>query len=69
MAGRFSRRVGSIKPFIVMELLARAQALERKGTSIVHMEIGEPDFDTPDVVRAAAIKGCQAGKTHYTNSL
>ncbi|MEX2714838.1 MAG: pyridoxal phosphate-dependent aminotransferase [Candidatus Sigynarchaeota archaeon] len=69
MAGRLSERVGNIKPFIVMELLARAQELERKGTNIVHMEIGEPDFDTSDAVRAAAIKGCQAGKTHYTNSL
>jgi aspartate/methionine/tyrosine aminotransferase len=69
MASRFSQRVGNIKPFIVMELLARAQELERKGANVVHMEIGEPDFDTPDVVRDAAIKGCRAGKTHYTNSL
>jgi aspartate/methionine/tyrosine aminotransferase len=69
MDGRFSQRVGNIKPFIVMELLARAQELERKGINVMHMEIGEPDFDTPDVVREAAIKGCRAGKTHYTNSL
>nr|MDO8085143.1 pyridoxal phosphate-dependent aminotransferase [Candidatus Sigynarchaeum springense] len=69
MVGGFSRRVSDIQPFIVMELLARAQELERKGTNIVHMEIGEPDFDTPEAVRDAAIKGCQAGKTHYTNSL
>ncbi len=69
MAGRFSQRVEEIKPFIVMELLARAQELERKGVNVVHMEIGEPDFDTPEVVRDAAMRGCKAGKTHYTNSL
>ncbi len=69
MASHLSQRVKGIQPFIVMELLARAQVLERKGIDVVHMEIGEPDFDTPDVVRSAAIKGCQAGKTHYTNSL
>nr|MDO8112810.1 aminotransferase class I/II-fold pyridoxal phosphate-dependent enzyme [Candidatus Sigynarchaeota archaeon] len=65
----FAHRIDTIKNFIVMTLLEKAQELERKGINIVHMEIGEPDFDTPEKVREAAMKGCKAGKTHYTHSL
>ena len=48
------------------EVLAKAKALERQGKSIVHLEIGEPDFDTPKNIKEAAIKAMNAGYTHYT---
>jgi aspartate/methionine/tyrosine aminotransferase len=47
------------------EVAARARALEAEGRSIVHLEIGEPDFDTPANVRAAAKQALDAGATHY----
>ncbi|MDA0191029.1 MAG: aminotransferase, partial [Proteobacteria bacterium] len=43
-------RVAAIAPFHVMELLARAQALEAAGHDIIHMEVGEPDFPTPQPI-------------------
>lgn len=64
-----ARRMAEIEPFQVMELLARARALEAEGRSIVHMEIGEPDFDTPEPVVAAGQAALAAGKTHYTPAL
>jgi aspartate/methionine/tyrosine aminotransferase len=58
-----------IAPFHVMDLLARARKLESQGRSVVHMEIGEPDFDTPAPVVAAAQRALAAGETHYTPAL
>lgn len=58
--------MGAIRPFQVMELLARARALEAEGRSIVHMEIGEPDFDTPAPVAAAARRVLEGGSVPYT---
>jgi (5-formylfuran-3-yl)methyl phosphate transaminase len=63
------RRVQDIKPFIVMDVLEKAQAMERAGISIVHLEVGEPDFDAPSCVRAAAGAALNRGETHYTHSL
>lgn len=63
---RIARRMDGIQPFHVMDVLARAKALERAGRSIVHMEIGEPDFTTPEPIAAAAVAAVQAGKTHYS---
>jgi aspartate aminotransferase len=48
------------------EVLARAKALEAAGRSVVHLEIGEPDFDTPDHVKDAAVRALRDGYTHYT---
>lgn len=59
-------RMAGIRPFQVMELLARAQALEAQGRDIVHMEVGEPDFDSPPAVLAAGIDALEKGDTHYT---
>lgn len=64
-----SDRSRNIPPFIVMDVLERAQQLEREGRSIVHMEVGEPDFDTPEVIRQAAIDALGKGETKYTHSL
>jgi aspartate/methionine/tyrosine aminotransferase len=61
-----ARRMGDIQPFHVMDLLARARALEAEGHSIIHMEIGEPDFDTPAPIREAGKRALDAGHTHYT---
>ncbi|MFV2059649.1 MAG: pyridoxal phosphate-dependent aminotransferase [Gammaproteobacteria bacterium] len=62
-------RVARINPFYVMKLLARARELESQGRSIVHMEIGEPDFITPKPVLDAAKNAIDAGKVHYTPAL
>ncbi len=64
-----ARRLRSITPFHVMALLARARELEAEGREIVHMEIGEPDFDTPAPIVAAGIAALRAGHTRYTPAL
>jgi len=58
-----------IAPFHVMELMARAQALEAQGRDIVHMEVGEPDFPTPAPILAAAQRFLAGGHVHYTGAL
>lgn len=65
----FSKRVKSIKPFMVMEILARALEMEREGKHVIHMEIGEPDFDTPPRIINGCFNDVKEGKTHYTDSL
>ena len=50
-----ARRAQAIRPFHVMRLLARARALEATGRDVVHMEVGEPDFETPLPVRQAGV--------------
>ncbi|MFZ7112090.1 MAG: pyridoxal phosphate-dependent aminotransferase [Desulfatiglandales bacterium] len=64
-----AERAVNIPPFIVMDVLERAQALERQGRSIIHLEIGEPDFPTPDCIREAGMRAIRDGHTHYTHSL
>lgn len=55
-------RLGTESAF---EVLAKAKALERQGKEIVHLEIGEPDFDTPEHIKATAKQALDAGATHY----
>jgi len=62
LAERMSR-LGTESAF---EVLARARALEAQGRSVIHLEIGEPDFATPEHIVAAAIEALRAGDTHYT---
>lgn len=64
-----SNKARQIPPFIVMDVLERAQELERKGEHIIHLEVGEPDFDTPECVSEACHRAICEGKTHYTHSL
>jgi aspartate/methionine/tyrosine aminotransferase len=59
-------RLAHIEPFHVMAILARARALEAQGRSIIHMEIGEPDFPTPTPIVTAGVQALQDGQTHYT---
>jgi aspartate/methionine/tyrosine aminotransferase len=64
-----SSRTKEMTPFIVMEVLERAHEMERKGIHVVHLEVGEPDFDTPQCIKEAACKALDEGHTHYTHSL
>lgn len=59
---------GEIRPFMVMEVLEKALELEGTGRSIIHMEIGEPDFPTPRGIIDAGVSSLQNGDTHYTDS-
>lgn len=59
-------RMQHIQPFHVMDILAQAKKLESQGRTIIHMEVGEPDFNTPKPVLTAANKAIQEGKIHYT---
>lgn len=68
-SGRIASRMDRIKPFQVMDILARARTMEAEGRDVVHMEIGEPDFDTPATIINAGRKALADGKTHYTPSL
>lgn len=61
-----AERMDDIAPFHVMKILAQARQLEAQGKSIVHMEVGEPDFDTPEQITMAGIRALEEGHTHYT---
>ena len=64
-----TKRAKEIPPFIVMDVLEKAHELESQGRNIIHLEIGEPDFPTPECVCEAAKEAITRGKTHYTHSL
>jgi (5-formylfuran-3-yl)methyl phosphate transaminase len=64
-----SSRAREIKPFIVMDVMARAEELEKQGEDVIHLEVGEPDFDTSEVIQEAAIAAMRSGKTHYTHAM
>jgi aspartate/methionine/tyrosine aminotransferase len=64
-----AKRTEDISPFIVMDVLERACEMEGQGIRIIHLEVGEPDFDTPSCVKEAACKALEEGHTHYTHSL
>ena len=64
-----SKRCCDMSAFLVMEILEAAQAMERAGEHVIHLEVGEPDFDTPACVKAAACRAIDQNRTHYTHSL
>jgi aspartate/methionine/tyrosine aminotransferase len=64
-----SKRTAEMTSFIVMDVLERACELECRGTHVIHLEVGEPDFDAPPCVKEAAVKALHDGHTHYTHSL
>jgi len=66
---RITQRTLNIPPFIVMDVLERAHELEREGRHIIHLQIGEPDFPTPECICRAAGEAIKRGETHYTHSL
>ncbi|MCX5849826.1 MAG: pyridoxal phosphate-dependent aminotransferase [Deltaproteobacteria bacterium] len=64
-----SKRASQFTSFIVMDVMAKAEELERKGEKVIHMEVGEPDFPTPKVITRAAIDALRNNKTRYTHAL
>jgi aspartate aminotransferase len=62
---RLASRMSTIGTETAFEAAARARALEATGRSVIHLEIGEPDFDTPDNIREAAKRAIDEGFTHY----
>lgn len=66
---RPAQRLADIQPFHVVELLTRARQLEAEGRDIIHMEVGEPDFPTPEPIANAAVDAIKSGKTLYTQAL
>jgi len=62
-------KLTDITSFIVMDLLEKAQLMEAKGLDVIHLEIGEPDFPTPEAVKEAATRALRDDDTHYTHSL
>ena len=63
---KLARRACRIAPFYVMELLTRAKELESSGRSVIHMEVGEPDFVTAQPIIEAGKRALDAGHTGYT---
>ncbi len=66
---RAAARMADIEPFHVMQIIARAKALEAQGRSIVNMVVGEPDFPIAPLVREAAQRVLETGHLHYTPAL
>ena len=64
----FAKRMETLGTETAFEVLAKARALEKQGKDVVHLEIGEPDFDTPKNIKEAAVKALNAGYTHYNPS-
>jgi aspartate aminotransferase len=64
----YAKRMSRCGTETAFEVLARAQALERQGKEVVHLQIGEPDFDTPRHIRQAAAQALEEGWTHYAPS-
>jgi aspartate aminotransferase len=65
---KLSTRTRNLGTETAFEVLARAKALEAQGKDIIHLEIGEPDFDTPQYIKDAAVRALQQGYTHYNPS-
>ena len=66
---KLASRMGRIGTETAFEAAARARALEATGRSVIHLEIGEPDFDTPSNIREAAKRALDRGATHYTSTV
>jgi aspartate aminotransferase len=65
MTRLFAQKMDRLGTETAFEVLAKAKALEKQGRNIIHLEIGEPDFDTPSNIKEAAVKALKAGYTHY----
>jgi aspartate/methionine/tyrosine aminotransferase len=66
---KVAKRAEKIPPFIVMDVLEKAQEMEKQGRKIIHLEVGEPDFPTPPCICNAASEAICRGETHYTHSM
>jgi len=65
----FAKRCEKIKSFIVMDIMDKAVNMERQGIDVIHMEVGEPDFETPEPITRVCIDSLEKGHTHYSPSL
>ncbi len=65
---KFAQRMSRLGTETAFEVLARARALEAQGREVIHLEIGEPDFDTPEHIIEAGCNALRHGATHYTPS-
>ncbi len=63
---KISKRAADVPPSATLAVTLRAKELKAKGVDVVDFGAGEPDFDTPDFIKEAAIKALKAGKTKYT---
>ncbi len=68
MQPRFAASALAIEPFLAMEVMERAFAMEREGAEIVHLEVGEPDFPPPPAAVDACVAALHGGETRYTDS-
>jgi aspartate/methionine/tyrosine aminotransferase len=68
MSRAWAQRAASIEPFLAMEVAERAFALQREGADVIHLELGEPDFEAPREAVEACSAALLAGETHYTDS-
>ncbi len=64
-----SKKSRKVQAFMVMEVMEKALEMEKGGADVVHLEVGEPDFETPECIKKAAIRALKSGKTQYTHSL
>ena len=64
-----SSRMDELTSFIVMDVLEKAHEMEQGGTDIIHLEVGEPDFDTPECIKSSVRHALADNQTHYTHSL
>lgn len=64
-----SRTAEAVRPFLVMDVMEKANTMAAAGRDVIHLEVGEPDFDTPACIRKASVEAMERGKTHYTDSL
>ena len=66
--GFISDRIGQIAPAQTMAMAAKAAELQRVGKNVISLSQGEPDFHTPEHIRAATIRAMREGKTRYTEA-
>jgi len=68
MPATYSRRATRLEPFLAMEVMERAFAMERAGARVLHLEVGEPDFPPPPAAVEACARALREGETRYTDS-
>jgi aspartate/methionine/tyrosine aminotransferase len=68
MPPNFAQRTTEMRPFLAMEVMERAFAMERAGEEVIHLEVGEPDFPAHPAAGKACIRAIESGQTHYTDS-
>ncbi len=64
----FASRTDVLEPFLAMEVMERAFAMEQAGISVSHLEVGEPDFAAPEAAVSACAQALRDGETHYSDS-